>query len=288
MNAVFLTLDASGSFDIYSKLPPHSYEWYEDWGLVTEKFWGNTSKVIIWPHQLDFGVHDFILIVRDGTGVADTSNVKLRVFDSKPPTLILPPDVYAISLDKKPMQLKIGQASATDICSGGQVLVSNNAPANLTFPPGKTEIIWEADDGRGNLTKAAQNIYIFVPIDELSEMREIFTHLSTGLEHIMNSIDECRSDNLMCALNLEGLLKVIDQLTSFVQKLSSQKEMKRDAIKIVDRLRRITDHLNTSQSLLNQAGKSQEERLRSQLRAEAMIQLENAYSLVKEFRGKKY
>lgn len=285
-NAKPFMLYAGASFDIYPTQPPINYEWYEDYGLVTEKFWGNTDQLKIWPHQLEFGVHNLTLVVRDAAQVVDTASIKLQVVDSTPPKfLIFPPDVYALSLEGKPMKLQIGEASATDVCYPN-VFISNDAPHNLVFPPGKTEVNWVADDGRGNLTKAVQNVFVFVPITFLSEIKNVLLTVNNELERMISSIENY-TDDLRWNVDIESLNGIIKHYETSVKRISIQKEKKEDVSKMIGNLKRIRDGLNNAETLLKEASKSEDRTTRFQLLSEAKLHIEKSSGLIEDLHIKK-
>jgi hypothetical protein len=166
-NAQPIILNAAGSFDIYDPNPSNlpRYEWYEDYGLITEYLWGNQSKVTIAPHTLSYGVHSMTLLVADKDGVVDTDTFDVVVGDKLPPELIVPKDITVTTyIPGTSMRVNIGEASAHDRCSG-KVMSTNDAPENLLFPPGATMVTWQADDNRGNITTAVQKVTVqFSPL----------------------------------------------------------------------------------------------------------------------------
>ncbi|HEX9935226.1 MAG TPA: hypothetical protein VGB38_08525, partial [bacterium] len=192
MNQTDLVLRSAGSFDIYDPLPsnPPSYKWYEDYGLVSEKYWGDGSKFTIPAYQLDFGVHHFTLVVKDKNGTVDTDTVRVVVRDTQPPDLYVPQDIYMVVMPPYPASVKvdIGEASGVDACSD-QVMIFDDAPAGLLFKAGVlTPVTWTADDGRGNLTKKVQDICLFVlevpfnPKRYIAYLKDIIVPLNQSIE----------------------------------------------------------------------------------------------------------
>jgi hypothetical protein len=156
-------LDASGSFEVYDDpIPSSAHKWQEDYGLVTEKYWGSGRKVTIAEHQLPYGVHHMTLLIRDDFGVADTDTFEVEVQDEIAPNLTVPPDVHFLLVppNTAPVKLNIGQATATDSCSDS-VMITNDAPKDGRFPLGVTIITWTADDGRGNVTTKTQKVNVY-------------------------------------------------------------------------------------------------------------------------------
>lgn len=158
-----VVLNAAGSFEIYLPDPTNlpRYEWYEDFGLVTEHLWGNQKVVTIPSHTLGYGVHRMTLLVGDTAGVVDTTTFDVTVADTTPPHLTVPPDITTdiYPAGTQSAQVDIGKAGASDACSSSAT-ISNDAPANLLFPPGVTNVTWQADDNRGNVATAVQRVNV--------------------------------------------------------------------------------------------------------------------------------
>jgi hypothetical protein len=156
-------LDAGGSFEVYNDpIPSNAYKWYEDYGLVTRKYWGSGNRVTIGAHEISYGVHHMTLLVRDDFGVADTDSFELEIQDTKPPQLTVPPDIsYLIQPPQKPpVKINLGQAWATDLCAD-ETSITNDAPKDMLFPVGVTTVTWEADDGRGNVVTKPQRVNVY-------------------------------------------------------------------------------------------------------------------------------
>jgi len=160
-----VTLDSSGSFDIYVTSPGNlpQYEWYEDYGTSEQYTWGKKPVVTIGAYKLAYGVHSMTLKVADQDGVVDTDTFDVEVADTKPPSLTQPPDIQTSIQPPgtKSLYVDIGEASTSDACAD-KVMVSNDAPNGNIFPPGVTLVTWEADDGRGNITTAVQKVDVRV------------------------------------------------------------------------------------------------------------------------------
>jgi len=160
-----IVLDATGSFDVYSPSPTNLplYEWYEDYGLVTEHLWGKVDRVVIPAGALAFGTHRMTLVVADQTGLVDTDTFDVEVVDTKPPVFDALPqdiasgDVYPAGTES--VFVDLGALTARDACSG-EVLVTHDGPPDGRFPPGVHTVTWTADDGRGNTTTATQRVEI--------------------------------------------------------------------------------------------------------------------------------
>jgi hypothetical protein len=96
----------------------------------------------------------------DALGVAGTADLSVTVGDSIPPTLVVPPDVIAFQPAPGALRCVSSSAWATDSCASVPVMVSNDAPAGSCFAPGATTVTWTADDGRGNIATAAQQVVV--------------------------------------------------------------------------------------------------------------------------------
>lgn len=168
-----VVLNAAGSFEIYLPDPTNlpRYEWYEDFGLPTEHLWGNQKVVTIPQHMLGYGVHKITLLVADSQGLVDTTTFDVTVADTTPPHLTVPPDVTTdiYPSGTQSVQVDIGKAGASDACSGSAV-VGNDAPKNGMFPPGITNITWQADDNRGNIATAVQKVNVRVEDNTVAEL----------------------------------------------------------------------------------------------------------------------
>ena len=70
------------------------------------------------------------------------------------PIVIAPPDVTLSSCQSH----AIGTASATDVCDGGPVTLSNNAPA--VFPVGGSTVVWTAEDQKSRVATASQIVTV--------------------------------------------------------------------------------------------------------------------------------
>jgi len=228
-------LDASMSFDpddhFGTQTPLFNiveFHWYEDFGRVTQKDWGTGKKLIIAPHQLGFGVHDFTLLVRDNHDITDTDTIEVTVFDKKPPVLtFVPPDIYRLVMPDfiVPFKVAIGEASATDTCACGDVLVTHDGPEDLMFEPGDHVVTWKADDGRGNVATAEQKVHLWQvvkapTIRDLDNMASRFDQPFTSAEaYILASKAEEKR-----GVDLESQRLFIRQLNELVSNLSVRQE----------------------------------------------------------------
>ena len=190
-------LDSAGSFDIYDSLAGASFDWYEDFGLITERSWGQGPKVTIPPYQLSFGTHEMTLVLRDSVGAINTDTFEVEVRDSTPPTLSVPPDrYYLMTRPGGPVHIDLGKASASDTCEPN-VATHNDAPAGSLFPPGLTRVTWTADDGGGNTTTAVQNVFVFQtpdvgePIHVIEGWAGLLEQLSATAAKSMETLEAC-------------------------------------------------------------------------------------------------
>lgn len=208
-------LDSAGSFEIYDTLPtnPANYEWYEDFGLVTEKLWGKGSKYTIAPYNLGYGVHSFTLVVKDKNGLVDTDTFEVEVRDTIPPEFTMEPNDIPIPLspdEKEPVKVDIGQASAYDNCSEN-VMVSNDAPKDMLFPLGDTTVTWTADDGKGNINTKWQKVSVRPFTNSVGDF--IWSgslHLMEITNKSMNAIEECKA-NPKCMIDFEPLISALER-----------------------------------------------------------------------------
>lgn len=159
-------LSAAGSFDVYAPSPNAlpRYEWWEDFGLVTQQSWGTTANVTIPRGSLGFGSHDITLLVGDATGLLDTDEVEVDVVDTEPPTFFsVPPDITTdiYPAGTESVQVDLGTYSARDACNP-YVLVTNDAPEGSWFTGGTHTVTWTADDLRGNQTTLEQQVRVLI------------------------------------------------------------------------------------------------------------------------------
>jgi hypothetical protein len=186
-----LGLDASKSFTLYGPVPvsnPAQYSWFENYGAVVQKLWGQGKTLLLPPYQLGYGVHRFTLVLRDDHGIVATNTADLTVQDTLPPLLDIPPDVVRVVPAGRPrpethvlVPIDLGKASASD--SGNpHVAITNDAPDDLMFPRGTTNVAWTADDGHGNMTQKVQHVSVIV-LEPGAKDRETLVRAVRGIEH---------------------------------------------------------------------------------------------------------
>jgi hypothetical protein len=278
-------LDSAGSFEIYDAFltNPPIYEWYEDFGLVTEKLWGNGSIYTIAPYNLGFGVHNITLVVKDKNGIVDTDTFDVEVCDTIPPELTTPKDitVYQLATEKEPVKVKvdIGQAQAYDTCAE-KVMISNDAPKDLLFSPGDTIVTWTADDGHGNLTKKVQKVSVIL----LEELKDLIWKSSLQIAETtnksMNEIKECKA-NPECMINIEPLITALEYFISHVKNVSVKEDKEALRQRVVHILEPALTAIKEADDLSkrsNQMGKEG----RTKLRNSALDKLQNARKLMTE------
>ena len=83
--------------------------------------------------------HTVSLVATDTRGAMSISSHAFSIVDSTPPTITPPPPLTIRSCDFP----YLGQATASDICSG-QAAITNNSPG--VFPVGTTVVTWTAED----------------------------------------------------------------------------------------------------------------------------------------------
>ena len=227
-NESAIYLNAGASFEIYNDPLPAmqaNYEWYEDMGQPTERLWGTGEQIIIPPHQLSFGVHDFTLVLTDSNGIADTDAFQVEVFDETPPVLSAPQDIIVFQFPPETgaVSLAIGEAWAWDECAD-QVMISNDAPASLIFQPGVTIVTWEADDGGGNVTANGQTVAV-IPVEgpdsTLPAIGAGIMHLQAAAAKSQETISDC-GDAVECPVDLGSLVAPIDQLIEMTHGAAGQ------------------------------------------------------------------
>lgn len=191
-NVSQLGLDASKSFTLYGPVPisnPAQYSWFENYGTVIETLWGQGDTLLFAPYKLGYGVHPITLVLRDDHGIVATNTADLTVQDTLPPSLSIPPDVVRVVRGRlrpeRPVLVPIdlGKASASD--SGNpHVAITNDAPADLMFPLGTTDVTWTADDGHGNITQKVQHVSVIV-VEPGGKDRETLVRAVRGIEHAL-------------------------------------------------------------------------------------------------------
>ncbi len=96
----------------------------------------------------------------DGSGNTATSTQLVTIIDAQPPTITAPAALNltndAGQCGRAKTNITLGTATATDNC--GVTSLTNNAPT--FFPVGITAVTWTAQDARGNIATAIQNVTI--------------------------------------------------------------------------------------------------------------------------------
>ncbi|MBI4775612.1 MAG: carboxypeptidase regulatory-like domain-containing protein, partial [Deltaproteobacteria bacterium] len=279
-NQKALNLYASGSYDIYDSIPANQYEWYEDFGLVTEKLWGTGPQVTIPQGQLSFGIHSITLMVKDNHGIVDADTIEINVDDTIPPSLTIPPDQYRYVLSTVPLPIyvNIGQAGANDGCSDF-VAVSNDAPDNLLFDEGIHYVTWEADDGRGNVTTGDQKVVVaVVHLPTVCDVADLGVELKDSTAVAKAAINACRG-MIPCPVDLALLISSLNDLISAMDGIWPEKGGLNS--EIISRLQEVQADLsqaNVFLSLYNQAEDGNQETLES-----AIVELESAMASTTAF-----
>ena len=105
------------------------------------------------PPPVSNNTHTIELVATDTRGATSGATTTFVVQDTTPPVLTVPPAITFRSCDFP----YIGQATATDICSG-QVAITNDSPG--IFPVGTTTVTWTAEDAFGNIATATQKVTV--------------------------------------------------------------------------------------------------------------------------------
>ena len=190
-NLTTLSLDASASFKIYGDpLPtnPAQYSWFERYGGVTERLWGQGKKVLIPPGKIGYGVHPVTLLLRDNHGAVDTRTVSLVVHDTLPPTLNSKPDVVRLVRhpDTPPVRVELDPPTVFDNGTFS-VAVTNNSPPKALYQAGTTDVTWSADDGHGNVTKKVQHVAVVVVPEKIAPPVEVLGFVEAILDAFRSS-----------------------------------------------------------------------------------------------------
>ena len=203
-------LSSAGSFDVYESLSGATFDWYEDFGLSSERSWGKGANVTIQPYQLSYGTHQMTLVLRDSAGAMNTDDVEVAVHDRVPPTISAPTDRYFLMTQPGgPVHIDLGRATAADTCEPDPD-ISNDAPAGSMFSPGLTKVTWTADDGGGNTTTAIQNVYVFQtpdvdePIYAVEGWAGLLEQISATTTKSMTALEACVPGQ-ECAADFENL-----------------------------------------------------------------------------------
>lgn len=287
-NGTPIYLSAAMSFDVDGNLPASSYDWYEDYNLVTERHWGQGSLVTIGPHQLAFGVHTITLVVRDsyGHGVVATDTMEIEVRDTAPPTWTSTPSDFihfptGTGLHEV-TDKELGTASATDSCAGQQVAITNDAPADRLFPPGETIVTWEADDGRGQVATFAQRV-IIIPLEATGwmpgQVKAGSAELRTSVGRSRDVIERC-GDALDCRFDLGPLIGAVSELLESITNTSVLPGQEEWFAAAIARLQQARTALEGADPLLADTTGSSEDI--AQRRATAREHLTTAYEVLGE------
>jgi hypothetical protein len=277
-----INLYASASYDVYEPLPDYkaTYEWYEDYGLLTERLWGEGKKVTIGSGQLAFGVHDFTLVVRDSHGVAATTPLKVQVADTIPPIFTkVPPDQFRFSwYDRGPVKVNIGEANARDVngCSS-EVFVTNDAPEDLIFPSGTTEVTWRADDLRGNVALHTQYITLWRYHSSPGSSQYLYELLRQSINRFQGKLSKC-GDSDRCFINMVPLVSSLGQIIDASAKVELPEPEKREVLKMALQLEPLRASLVETQQHLDRSNQTMGDR--AQLRASARKTMHKALKLV--------
>lgn len=255
-NASPIYLNAAGSFEVYKDpIPDNAHQWYEDYGLVTERHLGTGPKVIIPPHHLSFGVHSITLAIRDDHGVADFDTFELDVRDTMQPDLFIPSDVFVIAERNLPVRVDIGKAEAIDICSN-QIDITHNASRDLLFPPGEiTRIVWSADDGRGHVTTDVQRVYVFhvsaLTVDT-RRLEKALGFLAEAANKTSRKIADCLPTS-PCIVEPANLVNGVEALIQVLEHHQPPPNGESTRSGTIDTLRQLKGQLLESKKLLEQS-----------------------------------
>lgn len=286
MNKDPVILDAAGSFDVFGTLPTTSFEWFKDYRLPSEISYGKKKKVVLPQNSLSFGSHNFTLVVEDQFGLVDTDMIQVQVQDTKPPSLIIPADLirFVFPPETCPVTFSsLGQAKGSDDCSG-EVMISNNAPPILSFPEGETLIIWEADDGRGNVKKKVQKIIVVqFEIPSIFSIRHISPYIIEALEKAKSSIVEWR-DLSEADIDFQPTFQVLEQLIGVTEQMELQPAQEEHRWPIFEKLQAAIVQLNDA-NLLFRNSNTVEGDERMEMRHLSMERLGVVQGLLEEIMG---
>lgn len=273
-----IQLNAAGSYDVYEPLPTSkaTYNWIEDYGMLTEKLWGQGKAVTIGKGQVAFGVHDITLSVEDAHGVAANTTLHVQVADTLPPSLKIPADVYMLFLeDPGQVKVDIGMGYAKDMCSS-EVMVTNNAPQDLRFPAGQvTEVTWRAEDLRGNAVTGTQRVHVMVLKPFRPQFERAISSIRESLKHTQFQVTAC-DDGSQCFVDVKPLIRGVEQLVYLSSEaklpISERSELRRKAMN-AERARSLLDQAQKRLDRSNQSG-SQRTLLRESARDDIRKALE--------------
>ena len=278
-NKTTITLLAK-AIDPDGPLPSANFEWYQDYGLVTQKFWQKGNKLTINPNQLQYGAHLFTVVLQDTHGMRDKASVLVEVQDTTKPLLSIPPDIVLIQSFPHigPTKIRLGEASAWDSCYQ-EALIRNDAPEDRIFSPGHTKVTWIADDLRGNSTTKVQNVFI-IPIKDkfMLNLKDIAEKLQKAVQ---NSQEAIRESQLwpQSQTDLQTLTAAVQQFRDLVKDRSAQEGKEQLGQQIEKKLTPALTALQQANTLIQQANQA-DRRKRGKLRAQAAERLGQAQGLI--------
>ena len=133
----------------------------DDQLIVTGQSLGNARSLggatIERLHQFPLGEHIVLISVDDGKANA-THTMTVKVLDSKPPVLNLPPNIVVPSDPGKNTAVVTYEVTATDDFPG--VSVISMPPSGMAFPIGVTTVNATAVDAGGNTTRGSFTITV--------------------------------------------------------------------------------------------------------------------------------
>jgi hypothetical protein len=161
-----VTLDGSGSSDPDSTPGTAddiaSYEWYEDFGLASERLLGTGAVLVA---TLPLGQHSLALKVIDREGGTDTAVLEVAVVDTRPPALDCPASLPAVECTGAGGAYVGLTATAHDWCGGAVTLSNDHAPAgggdaSGPYLLGTTSVQFTARDARGNTATCSSSVTV--------------------------------------------------------------------------------------------------------------------------------
>ncbi|HWS90419.1 MAG TPA: Ig-like domain-containing protein [Pyrinomonadaceae bacterium] len=135
-----------------------TYEWREGAAVLGTGATLNTS--------LSFGPHVITLKVTDPSGDFGEDTVNVTIQDTLAPSITPPPNVTvytgpgSTSCGAFVSDETLGNATATDGCSGTVTITRSGVPAGNNFPVGTTVVTYTADDGHGHTKDAFQSVTV--------------------------------------------------------------------------------------------------------------------------------
>jgi hypothetical protein len=221
-NSESVILDASGSFDVYDPAGKTiTYQWFKDYRTPLEIAYKKGKRVILPISSLSVGIHQFTVVATDKHGLVDTDMIQVEVQDETPPVLIAPTDRIRLVFtpDQCPASVgELGQPVYGDDCAGGDVTVSNDAPASLLFPEGESIVTWKAEDGHGNMTEKEQKVYVIVlEHPNWITITDITSRVSGSIETITNSINTQKGWQQPASVDLTPLTQTLEEVAGVVE-----------------------------------------------------------------------